>query len=106
MPTAERVAARFIEAKTYSQAHKDLLNYLEKQGWSVSKGLKIPHATSPDGELRLWFKPQAIYDSSGSPHTFGRARSYTTQGLDVRTMSPEDFVKKHLKKDFPRVDLG
>ena len=89
---AERVV-RIAKAKTYADAKTELLNYLEKEGWKVSgKTLKIPHATSPEGTLRLWFKPQAIYYTKGTDHSMKDARSIHSD--DIRKMSPEQFVKQ------------
>lgn len=79
------------EAKrpTFQAAKTAVLDYLQKQGWKVNPHLKVPHATSPDGELRLWFKAQAIYYSWGDKHTLGDARSLHT---DIRDMTPEAFA--------------
>jgi hypothetical protein len=79
---SERVATRFLQAKTYAKAKDDIMAYLDKKGWKVQKGLKVPHATSPDGDLRLWFKGQSIHTSEGNNHSLGSARSYT--GYDPR----------------------
>jgi hypothetical protein len=51
--------------KTFKQATADHLAALRAMGWTVKDGLKIPHATSPDGLARLWFKPQAVWASPG-----------------------------------------
>lgn len=90
------------KAKTYVQAKADTLKHLESKGWKMSPGnLKIPHATSPDGETRLWFKAQAVYYTRGNKHDFKNARTMSYD-LDLRKMSPEDFesfVSKHKKDD-------
>jgi hypothetical protein len=52
-----------------------LLAGLESEGWKVKKDLKVPHATSPNGDIRLWFKPQAIWMSGGIVHDLAHARS-------------------------------
>jgi len=88
--------------RTYPQARADLLKHLAATGWQVSPGLKIPHATSPDGKLRLWFKPQAIwftdlqaeqgfYGGGKSRHDFHDARTLSYD-LDIRALSSEQFV--------------
>lgn len=81
---------------TYPQAQAAIFSHLTSQKWTVNSKLKIPHATSPDGKLRLWFKPQAVhytYDPAFRPtHTFGDARTIDYE-LDIRKLSPEDFVK-------------
>jgi ribosomal protein S27AE len=60
--------------QTYAQAQADIMTGLEKDGWKVNKSLKVPHATSPDGKHKLWFKAQAIYLSKGNEQ-LGAARS-------------------------------
>jgi len=95
-----RVASRFLEgARTFDDARKDIFDLLKREGWKVVEGLKIPHATSPNGELRLWFKKQAVYFTEGNSHTFGGARTIT-YGLDIRKMTAEQFLS-NLKKWFP-----
>ena len=81
---------------TFKQARYALLTYLREHGWTVSDALKVPHATSPDGRYRLWFKPQAVYYTNAqevgpgrSGHTFGNARSLW---VDIRETSPAHVV--------------
>lgn len=80
--------------KTYKQAQNDLMAALLKAGWAVNSGLKTPHATSPDGLFRLWFKAQAIYFSKTGPrgsHVFGDARSLHLG--DIRTESVAELLR-------------
>ena len=54
---------------TYKEAHNVILNYLLSKEWAIKtrhrlKPMKVPHATSPDGECRLYFKARAIYVAS------------------------------------------
>ena len=81
------------EAKrpTLKAAKAAILSYLQREGWAVKPHLKVPHATSPDGELRLWFKAQAVYYSWGNSHSLNGARSLHT---DIRDVTPEEFVKE------------
>lgn len=60
--------------KTFKQAKQDHLATLATLGWAVSPHLKVPHATSPDGATRLYFKPQAVY-ACGGKGRLGDARS-------------------------------
>ncbi len=77
---------------TYQAAQAALMDHLEKQGWAVSKGLAVPHATSPDKERRLWFKVQAIwFTAGGNVKDFKRARSLHD---DVRDFSPDQYMVK------------
>ncbi len=63
-------------AETYRQAQDRLFQFLGREGWRLSApGLKVRHATSPDGRFRFWFKSQSIYDSYGAHHDLGHARS-------------------------------
>lgn len=85
--------------KTYAQARQEILAYLKSIDWDISRpGLKIPYATSPDGTIRAWFKPQAVWftESDTGKHQFSNARSLTYD-FDYRGISPEDFVKFFLK---------
>ena len=85
--------------KTYPQAQRDILGNLRANGWDVSGPLKIPHATSPNGQLRLWFKPQAVWSTKIKPgersqfegtHNFKDARTIS-YSLDIRTRDPDEF---------------
>jgi len=86
-------------AKTYAQAQRDILDNLAANGWTVSANLKVPHATSPNGRLRLWFKPQAVWFTKvklgersvhGGTHNFKDARTISYD-LDIRTKDPDAF---------------
>jgi len=98
---AERVAAKFLEIEaaklpTFQAAQAAIMALLEKERWKVTRGLKIPYATSPSGELRLWFKAQAVYftevpDPRVARHEFGAARTLSYD-LDIRTITPEQFL--------------
>ena len=71
---------------TYTDAKKRILAYLKLQGWTVVEGLKISHATHPDG-IRLWFSTQSVY--IGRSKIFGEARSLF---VDIRKENFEDIV--------------
>lgn len=82
---------------TFAQKRAELLQGLEEEGFQVStrdsrtfKPLKIPHATSRDGRVRFWFKPQAIYYTVGQ-HRFNDARSWTE---DMRTVTAKELANK------------
>lgn len=85
--------------ETFDAAKRRILEGLQALGWSVSGPLKIPHATSPDGEVRLWFKPQAVWLSQahggphahrGGKHELGNARSIF---VEVRGTDVADLVR-------------
>lgn len=91
--------------KTFDQARAEILDHLQKLGWAVNPTLKIPHATSPNGHVRLWFKKQAVYftdlageqlsrgsDPPATRHDFGDARTIS-YSLDTRKLSPEQFME-------------
>lgn len=76
--------------KTYKQAQDQVLEHMRQKGWAVVAHLKIPHATK--GEVRFWFKPQAIYVSKGaSMKDFGSARSMWAK--DYRFIDPKEFAE-------------
>jgi hypothetical protein len=83
---------------TFAEAKTALMEHLRSAGWKMSGPLKVPHATSPCGKLRLWFKSQAIwYDYDSDPRTTIGGRSLGTARSthdDVRSMSPADFVAR------------
>lgn len=89
-------AAELLEkGPTFEASRQAILAHLKEKGWSLSgtgrdgRPLKVQHATSPDGQVRLWFKAQAVYYTFGNQHSFGSARSVHS---DIRTMTPEAFV--------------
>lgn len=95
--------------QTYAQAQGAILNDLTTSGWAVTPGLKIPHATSPDGSLRLWFKPQAVWATrvkSGERHAYKDARTISYD-LDIRRYDAPRFrewiTKRYLtRRSTPR----
>src|SRR4029077_3624566 len=102
------------KTKTYAEAQNAAFAALRRAGWLKSaRGLKTPHATSPNGRLRLWFKPQAVWMSKindtfggGDRHTLKSAGSISG-GLgvamlpDMRSMTGSEFVEK-IEQLFPK----
>jgi hypothetical protein len=67
-PARKRMVARHrnpSKPRTYAIARAQIINALRADGWDVRENLKVPHATHPSGEFRLWFKTQAIYYTTG-----------------------------------------
>jgi len=96
-PIALRVASnyqdRLAKRKTFNEARTDILAHLKKEGWKVVDGLKVPHATRPDGKARVYFKTQAVYidfSDRGGRFELNHARS---MWVDIRTMDPHVFEK-------------
>jgi len=93
--TVASIVDRYLKqakAPTYLEARAELFKYLEDKGWKVNSTLKIPHATSPDGDVRMWFKTQAVWVSYGDAHgrhDFKNARSIHG---DIRRMKPEEVI--------------
>jgi hypothetical protein len=83
-----------VEGQTYAKAQADIMAGLEKDGWKVKKTgpdgkpMKVPHATSPNGDFKLFFKAQAIYKTHGKGD-LGNARSLHLP--DIRQSSYADF---------------
>ena len=72
--------------RTFAQARSSILEHLRNRRWNVKANLKIPHATSESGEVRLWFKPQAVHftcTGRGGRHEFKDARTISYD-LDMR----------------------
>lgn len=89
------VAQRYMmaKAKTFPQAKEEILKYLQTKGWKVVPNLKVPHATNPEGDLRVWFKPQTVYYTKGNNHTLGGART-VSYNFDIRQMDGPKFVSE------------
>lgn len=68
----------------FAEMRSILLDLLEERGWTVKRGLKVPHATAPGSTLRLWFKSQAIYAGHGTD--LGDARSLTSDMREVQSV--------------------
>ncbi|TFH21763.1 MAG: hypothetical protein E4H03_09880 [Myxococcales bacterium] len=103
-----RSGAKPKKQLTYAEARDDIWAALGRAGWELSlPTLRLPHATSPNGLLRLWFKPQAVYYTSQHAttdrgHTQANARS-VSYDLDIRKMTPTDFldyIQHRLPKGF------
>lgn len=80
---------------TFQQAREGIYEVLRKRGWNMDTHLKVPHATSPNGLFRLWFKPQALHYTvvgHGFRHTAGDARTLAMD-LDIRKIDPEVLVR-------------
>jgi hypothetical protein len=85
--------------ETFKASHARLLLELMQRGWHVKPGLKVPHATSPDGNIRLWFKAQAVYMSVGNAHSFAGARSLW---VETRGLATSELVSH--AETFSRLD--
>lgn len=88
--------------KTFRECRAELLAFLTAQGWAVDDTLKTPHATSPDGTPRLYFKTQAIYlsETYAGRHTFAGARSLVS---DMREVSGAELL---MLARYPRSNVG
>lgn len=105
---AEREAKRQAEGDkpkpklpTYAKAKSTVIDGLEKRGWTVKKDLKIPHATSPDGQTRLWFKPQAMWvsrlgggDKGIDPVERHDLKHAGSNFADIRKYAEDDGIEK------------
>lgn len=74
--------------RTYAQAQADIMAGLQKDGWTIKPGLKVPQALSPDSSYKLFFKAQAIYLAKGDSD-LGGARSLHLG--DIRGSTYEQF---------------
>ncbi len=87
----------FSSNPTFRQKRDELLAGLRAAGWDVTtysrgRSLKVPYATSREGDVRFWFKPQAIYYTVVYPpfaHDFKQARSVS---IDMRTETVESLL--------------
>ncbi len=80
----------------YARARQLLFQGLADAGWQLSGQLKVPHATSPDGTVRVWFRPQSVYLAVGDGRTaptFGGARS---MWIDIRALGEQPGLAARL----------
>ena len=89
------------KAKTYATAKLDIWDELYQRGWKMSNfNLKVPHASHPHDDYRLWFKKQAIWSGGANPpnNTMGSASS---MHVDIRKVDPKrfaDYAEKQAEK--------
>lgn len=87
---------RGLKRPTFARQRETLLKAFADFGWEVTerdyrtgRPLKVPHATNPEGDIRLWFKPQSVYYA----HITGQARfdlgSARSIESDIRTTNAE-----------------
>lgn len=76
---------------TFEKARQGIFAVLRNRGWSLKTDLKMPHATSPNGNIRLWFKPQAVHYTEGNRHNGNDARAISYE-LDIRKIDPSKFI--------------
>lgn len=90
---------------TFLEAREDLLAALRRAGWNLSEpGLRLPYATTPNGVLRLWFKPQAVHYTILHGNTTrhnARETHSVSYDLDIRKVTPTDFIAQ-MQRSFPR----
>lgn len=106
--------------RTYLEARDAIWSELVRLRWTMSPAdLKTPYATSPNGWLRLWFKPQGVHASTSGPmahysvarsewvdttHTLGNARAIAYD-LDIRAITPTQFLDE-VKQRYPQAFEG
>lgn len=68
-----------------------ILSGLRALGWKVMVNLKVPHATSPEGDTRLWFKTRSVYlnDLGTDPRDFAHTHSLSS---DIREYPTTDAL--------------
>jgi hypothetical protein len=99
---AKKIHEKKAKLPTFAKQRTNILAELRKAGWNVTDGLKVPHATSPDGRARYWFKTQAIYAegrSDKSSFNLGDAHSFMS---DMREKLPTE-VAAYLIRAAPSV---
>lgn len=77
--------------KTFEQARQGIFVEALRRRYTLKTGLKTPHATSPSGNFRLWFKPQVVHFTEGLRHEAGDASrgpfvpqlALETQGIEI-----------------------
>lgn len=80
---------------TYKQAQAAIMDKLDANGWTVKRGLKVPHATNYAGDIRLYFKSQSIYVDGRHrpPFSFNASRSTHEDPKKLAPKSAEEIEK-------------
>jgi hypothetical protein len=86
-----------VKKPTFLEHRKALLAGLKFKGWDVHEWgpqgpLKVPYATSPSGDTRLWFKTQSIYmnEIGQDPRDFAGSHSLSS---DIREIPDADRLE-------------
>lgn len=80
--------------ETYAAAQKRLFKELPLLGWKVKENLVVPHATSPSGRVRVWFKKQAVHKNvSREPGKEPVYPGSLSLFIDIRGMSAQSFTE-------------
>jgi hypothetical protein len=68
---------------TFNEARAILFDKFEQIGWKTVRSLKVPWATSPNGQIRVWLKTQALHGNDkgtatcpANGHSCASRRSY------------------------------
>ena len=90
------------ERLTFKQAQTRLLDLLEREpGWTVARGLKVPHATHESGP-RLFFKSQSIYSVPRAPYRLGAAHSLHVDPRDLAALGRDAILRElAFRIDYP-----
>lgn len=80
----EGVPTELAANATYKAAAIQHLDTLRSMGWRTQPGLKVPWALSPDGDVKLWFRPQAVY--------VGHSRPSLSLHVDMRSAPTEALI--------------
>ena len=70
------------------------MDELERQGWTLKRELKVPHATNPARDVRIWLRPQAVWVSRGPAHSLSQARSLH---VDSRLYTPSALMHEAVR---------
>lgn len=95
--------------RTYAEARDEILDYLHDHDWKFPQMWRVaavPHATSPDGSLRLWFKAQAVHATQIGPYPGARHERKDARAiaydLDIRKLDGPEFLA-YIARRFPGV---
>jgi hypothetical protein len=101
---AKKTAPRVKGRPTFAAAKMTLLRDLADRGWKVTYTLKVNHATSPDRNVTLFFRPQAIYEYTyrGNETLSHAAKEARSLWIDARDISVEQLEKSAGVRSRPR----
>ncbi len=71
--------------ETFKAARERILRELREKGWTTKPDLRVPQAIRADGNVQLFFRPQAVYRN-------GLGSTMHSLWIDIRGMSIEIFL--------------
>ena len=86
----------YLTLGTFAEAQRTILEVLETDAaWEVDRSASIPHATSPDGKCRAYFRPRTIWVSA-PPFSLRDARKVDDDPRHINWQMTTQSLWRHL----------